>query len=97
MKISLKVCHKSWFYCENHEPSLPPFVGRLLEYNSTWHEEPTPAELPIVASLISRINNLKGHDLTGVCVAANWLARRVMPLKKQIHPEWEYDGLEDPT
>jgi hypothetical protein len=24
MKTSLKGCHKSWFYCKNHEPSLPP-------------------------------------------------------------------------
>jgi hypothetical protein len=35
MKTSLKGCHKSWFYCENHEPSLPSFVVRLLEYNGT--------------------------------------------------------------
>jgi hypothetical protein len=27
MKTSLKGWHKSWFYCENHEPSLLPFVG----------------------------------------------------------------------
>jgi hypothetical protein len=27
MRTSLKVWHKSWFYCENHESSLPPFVG----------------------------------------------------------------------
>jgi hypothetical protein len=30
-------------------------------------------------------------------VAAHWLARRVVPLKKQVHPGWEYSGVEDPT
>jgi hypothetical protein len=51
MKTSLKGWHKSWFYSENHEPSNPSFVGHLLEYNRTWIEEPTPAELPLVAAL----------------------------------------------
>jgi hypothetical protein len=35
IKTSLKGWHKSWFYCENHEPSLPPFIGRLLEFSGT--------------------------------------------------------------
>jgi hypothetical protein len=30
-------------------------------------------------------------------MAAHWLARRVMPLKKQVHPGWEYNGVHDPT
>jgi hypothetical protein len=51
MKTCLKGWHKSWFYCENHEPSLPPFVGLLLEYNETCLEEPTIVDLPIVAAL----------------------------------------------
>jgi hypothetical protein len=32
MKTSLGGWHKMWFYCENHEPSLPPFIGRLPEF-----------------------------------------------------------------
>jgi hypothetical protein len=35
MKTSLKGWHKSWFYCENYEPSLPPFIGRLPEFSDT--------------------------------------------------------------
>jgi hypothetical protein len=27
MKTSLQGWHRTWFYCENHEPSLLPFVG----------------------------------------------------------------------
>jgi hypothetical protein len=30
-------------------------------------------------------------------VAANWLARRVTPLKKEVHPGWEYNRLQDPS
>jgi hypothetical protein len=71
MKTSLKGWHKSWFYCKNHEPSLLSFVGRLPEYNGTWLEEPTSAKLPIVPALANQVNDLKRHNLTGVCVAAN--------------------------
>jgi hypothetical protein len=30
-------------------------------------------------------------------VAAHWLAHRALPLKKQVHPGWEYNRLLDPT
>jgi hypothetical protein len=30
-------------------------------------------------------------------MAAHWLARSVIPLKKQVHPGWEYSGPQDPT
>jgi hypothetical protein len=40
---------------------------------------------------------LKERGLTGVCVATHWLAYNVIPLKKQVHQGWEYNGLQDPT
>jgi hypothetical protein len=30
-------------------------------------------------------------------VATHWLARGVLPFKKQVHPGWEYNRLQDPT
>jgi hypothetical protein len=60
-------------------------------------EEPADAKIPIIAALASRVGDLKRHGLTGVCVAANWLAHRVTPLKKQVHPKWEYNRVQDPT
>jgi hypothetical protein len=30
-------------------------------------------------------------------MAAHWLAHRVLPLKKQVHLGWEYNGLQDPA
>jgi hypothetical protein len=48
-------------------------------------------------ALTNKINLLKESGLTGVYVAAHWLAHRVIPLKKQVHPGWEYNGFQDPT
>jgi hypothetical protein len=30
-------------------------------------------------------------------VSTHWLDHSVIPLKKQVHPGWEYNGLQDPT
>jgi hypothetical protein len=97
MKTSLLGWHGTWFYCENHKPSLPSFVGRLPEFQGTWSEEPTPLRLPHVAALTDRINALKERGLIGVGVAAHLLAYWVIPLKKQVHPGWEYSRVQDST
>jgi hypothetical protein len=90
LKTSLKGWHQEWFYCENHEPSLPPFVSRLPKYDTYWIEELVDAEMSAMKALANRISVLKGIGLTGVGMVTNWLACRVIPLKKQIHPGWEY-------
>jgi hypothetical protein len=82
LKTSLRGSHRTWFYYVNHEPSLPHFVSQLLEFQGTWSEEPTPLKLPQVAALINKINLLKEQGLTGVCMAAHWLAHEVLPLTK---------------
>jgi hypothetical protein len=65
MKNLLWGWHVTWFYCENYEPSLPPFVGRLPEFQGSWSEERTPLELSQVAALTNKINLLKVRGLTG--------------------------------
>jgi hypothetical protein len=35
--------------------------------------------------------------MTRVCVTTHWLAHRVLPLKNQVHPGWEYSRVQDPT
>jgi hypothetical protein len=74
LKTSLRGWHGTWFYCENHESSFPPFVGQLPEFQGTWSEELTPLELPQVATLTNKVNLLKEKGLTGVCMAAHWLS-----------------------
>jgi hypothetical protein len=75
----------------------PPFVGRLPKFQGPWSEEPTPLELPQVVALTNKINHLQEQGLIGVCVATHWIVRGVLPLKKQVHPGWEYSRTLDPT
>jgi hypothetical protein len=63
LKTSLRGWQGTWFYCENHEPSLPPLVGQLPEFHVTWSEELTPLELPQVAALTNKVNSLKEKGL----------------------------------
>jgi hypothetical protein len=63
----------------------------------TWYEEPTLAKLPIVDALANRVNDLKNQGFTVAYVTAHWLTCRVTPLKKQVHPGWEYSKIHDPT
>jgi hypothetical protein len=88
LKTSLRGWHNQWFYYRNHEPTLPPFVGQFPTFDGTWTEEPTALEASEVLALVDKVNRLKSLGLTGV---------NVVPLKKQVHPEWEYSGLSDPT
>jgi hypothetical protein len=37
MKTSLKGWHKSWFYCENHEPDLSPPHPSLVAPSIQWY------------------------------------------------------------
>jgi hypothetical protein len=97
LKTSLNSWQQQWFYCENHDPSLPPFIARLPEYDATWIEEPIETEMSAMKALASRVSELKRLNLTGVGVVANWLTHQVIPLKKQVHPGWEYRGVQDPT
>jgi hypothetical protein len=97
LKSSLQGWDRTWFYYKNHKPSLPSFVGRLLEFQGTWSEEWTPLEAPQVAALTDKVNPLKWKGLTGVCVAAHWLAHRVQLLKKHVHRGWQYSGIQDLT
>jgi hypothetical protein len=61
LKTSHRGWHGTWFYFKNHEPSLPPFVGRLPKFQRTWSEEPTPLKLPQ-----QRLDgSLRGRTLAG--------------------------------
>jgi hypothetical protein len=53
--------------------------------------------MPSVLALAERVSKLKYLRLTRVDVVANWLAHRAVPLKEQVHPDWEYNGIQDPT
>jgi hypothetical protein len=60
MKTSLRAWHKTWFYCKNHEPRLPPLVGCLPKFQGSWHEEPAALELPQVTALTKKNQYFEG-------------------------------------
>jgi hypothetical protein len=43
-----------------------------------------------VLALADKVIKLKRLDMTGVALVANWLARHIISLKKQVHPRWEH-------
>jgi hypothetical protein len=53
--------------------------------------------MPLVSTLAGQVSGLKELCLTRVSVATNWLVHRDTPLKKHVHPGWEYNGIEDLT
>jgi hypothetical protein len=74
LNSSLKGWHMQWFFCKNHEPSVPPFIGRLPEYIGSWIEDTKDVEMPIVKALANRVSELKRLTLTIASVVTNWLA-----------------------
>ena len=53
--------------------------------------------MPDVVKLAAKVHHLSSIGLIGVIITAHWLRRCVIPLKKQVHPAWEYSGPSDPT
>jgi hypothetical protein len=66
--------HIQWFYCKNHELSLPPFVGWLPKFAGSWTKEPTIVEMLEVLTLAKKVSKLKRLGLIGVSATSNWLA-----------------------
>jgi hypothetical protein len=80
LKASLEGWHTQWFYCGNHKSNLAPFVDWLREFEGSWIEEPTIAEMSQLLALAKKVSKLKRLGLRGINVAANWKAR-VTPQK----------------
>jgi hypothetical protein len=59
LKTTLKGWHTQWFYCENHDPSLPPFVDNLPEFGGSWTEESTDAKMSDVVALAEKVSKFK--------------------------------------
>jgi hypothetical protein len=48
-------------------------------------------------ALAKKVSKVKRLRLRGIGMVANWLARRVIPLRKQVHPGCEYNRISDTT
>lgn len=62
-----------------------------------WSNQPTLEEQIQVNQLLAKIADLKVHGLTSRAVSINFSRRLSQPIKHQVHPAYEYEGLQDPT
>ncbi|CAN6381183.1 unnamed protein product [Urochloa humidicola] len=79
----------------NHEPSISNDIDHSPSKRLTWIEEPQQRNMPEVRELIQLIAKLKTEGLTGVGVAANFMLRRIQPLKARSLTAYEYVGEDD--
>jgi hypothetical protein len=94
-KTSNKGWHAQWFYCKNHAPTLPLHSGRPPVPNAEWRSLPSEPESNEILTWKAGIAKLAQLGLIGPHVMADWLRRRVQPLKLQPHPAREYSGPSD--
>ena len=62
---------------------------------SIW--EVAPAEDARMQPVLNRIDELCRVGLTSVMVAADYLRRRLAPLRERARPSWMYTGPQDIT
>ena len=85
----------SWFYIDNHAPSL---LDRVLGPPKHCHEWFHHGYIQVQEEeLLQRIAVLKNKGVTGAMVAFSWLGRQIQPLQKHCHAGFEYSGLDDPS
>jgi hypothetical protein len=66
--------------------------------NDRWEKLPLPPEdLKKIKPFLERIKVLKQQGLTGFGIMANFLCRRVQPLKARERYGFEYARAEDPS
>jgi hypothetical protein len=107
MSASIQGWRTKWFYIKDHKASsedeygLAPFdASKELKKLASWDSPPTDAEMEGIASLLTRIQALKGGKggtLSGIQLMAFFVQRRVQPLQHCLSKLWSYSGLVDPS
>ena len=110
--IAFKICEsvqawrKKWFYIRDipaagREFGLPPFKhGETVKRKKSWKHTLTPDEIAETNQLMSRIEELQskvGLEVSSLQIMATFIRRRIQPLRAQLHPMWQYTGVDDPT
>src|SRR6266511_2318459 len=97
LKTSLKGWHSRWFYTTNPSPSLPAYVGLHPVVKPSWSSTPLNEEMKQVNALLKRLEECKESDeVNGVGVVTNFIGQRIQPIKEQVHPSYEYEGVAPP-
>jgi hypothetical protein len=105
MSASVQGWRTKWFYIKDRKASsddeygLAPFDAfKELKKLSSWDSAPTDAEIEEIASLLTRIQALKGGKggtLSGIQLMAFFVQHRVQPRQHRLSKLWNYSGLVD--
>jgi len=86
-----------WLYIGNHSPALSTEIDSRPVPSESWSSLPKDSEMDQVRELLGFIAEQKSVGLTAVGVAANFVLRRIQPLKQRAHPAFEYYAEGDNT
>jgi hypothetical protein len=94
----MKNWRSEWFYIGNMLPALSFHSNSSPLVNDHWEKNLLLSEeLKKIQPLLDRIRVLKQQGLNGLGIVANYLRRRIQPLKAREHYGFEYSGAEDPS
>jgi hypothetical protein len=98
LKDSIKGWRLEWFIVENHRNSLPPRSGRQPDVRApSWTESPTDLEIVEARVLLAEDGFLKEKGLTAEVVVADFVFKKIQPLKDRVYPAYLYRGIIDST
>jgi hypothetical protein len=83
---------------ENHNKSLPPRLRRQPDVRTpSWIESPTALELAEYRVLLAKICALNDKGLNVIAVVADFVFKKIQPLKDRVYLAYLYNGVNDPT
>ena len=84
----MKYWNSRWFYIRQHKQFVPCDVDQVPVSNKKWLARPNSNGMEQVREILTFL--LKKLD--GVCVAMDFIFRRVQPYKERVHPRYDLWG-----
>jgi Putative gypsy type transposon len=89
--------HGGWFFVKNNEGSVPAFTGEPAAPLECWQWGADEREKKKLEPYLEAIGRLKQDGLRATHVIAEFMRRRVQPLKARGNLMWNYTGMSDPS
>jgi Putative gypsy type transposon len=89
--------HGGWFFVKNVEESVPAFTGEPATPQECWQWGADKQERKKLEPYLEAIGRLKKDGLRATHVIAEFMRRRVQPLKSRDSHMWDYTGMSDPS
>jgi len=94
---SVKNWAEKWFYISKPAPYFSHDLSALPTPLSIWKNKLFAAETAALKPVLARVKVLQQLSLTGNCIVASFLRRRVQPLMQRVHYGFEYSGPSYPS